>query len=126
MISLRTLLWIDCTAGATAGCAVLALAAGGQFSSLTGLPSWLPIFMGLANLLYAAFSFSIVVAARYNAMPVRLLVLANAAWSATCLFMAYLFFGTATTLGIFYLTGESAFVACLAYLEWKATLRSAI
>ncbi len=56
MISLRTLLWIDCTAGATAGCAVLALAAGGQFSSLTGLPSWLPIFMGLANLLYAAFS----------------------------------------------------------------------
>ena len=75
MLSLRTLLWIDCTAGATAGCAVLALAAGGQFSSLTGLPSWLPIFMGLANLLYAAFSFSIVVAARYNAMPVRLLVL---------------------------------------------------
>lgn len=123
MLSLRALLWIDCMAGVMVGCAVLALATGGQFSSLTGLPGWLPIFMGSANLLYAAFSFSIVTAARYNAMPVRLLVLANATWSVTCIFMTYFFFSTATLLGLGYLMGEAAFVGCLACLEWKASLR---
>ncbi len=110
-------------AGVTVGCAVLALATGGQFSSLTGLPGWLPIFMGSANLLYAAFSFSIVTAARYNAMPVRLLVLANATWSVTCIFMTYFFFSTATLLGLGYLMGEAVFLGCLACLEWKANLR---
>ena len=124
MLSLRTLLWIDCTAGATVGGAVLLLAAAGHFSPLTGLPGWLPSFMGSANLLYAAFSFSVVIAARYSAMSVRLLVLANAAWSMTCMFMACIFFSTATLLGIGYLMAEAAFVGCLAYLEWKACLRS--
>ena len=124
MPSLRTLLWIDCTAGATVGGAVRLLATGDYFSSLTGLPEWLLIFMGLANLLYATFSFSIVTAARYNAMPVRILVLANAAWSMACIFMACFFFSTATRLGLSYLMIEAAFVGCLAYLEWRASLRS--
>lgn len=125
MISLRALLWIDCIAGATVGCAVLALATGGQFISLTGLPDWLPIFMGSANLLYAAFSFSILFAARYSAMSVSILALANAAWSIACILMACFFFSTATMLGLSYLMGEAAFVGCLAYLEWKTSLRSA-
>lgn len=111
-------------AGATVGCAVLLLATGGHFSSLTGLPGWLPIFMGSANLLYAAFSFSIVMAARYRTMPVQLLVLANATWSVTCIFMACIFFSTATMLGLSYLLAEAVFVGCLAYLEWKASLHS--
>ena len=81
MLSLRTLLWIDCTAGATVGGAVLLLAAAGHFSSLTGLPDWLPTFMGSANLLYAAFAFSIVMTVRYSVMPVRILAMANSAWS---------------------------------------------
>lgn len=123
MLSLRTLLWIDCIAGAIVGGAVLLLAAGDYFSALTGLPGWLPIFMGSANLLYAAFSFSVVIAARYSAMPVCILVLANAAWSMACIFMACFFFSTATMLGLSYLMGEAAFVGCLAYLEWKACLR---
>lgn len=79
--------------------------------------------MGSANLLYAAFSFSIVIAACYNAMPVRILVLANAAWSMACIFMAGFFFSTAMVLGLGYLMGEAAFVGCLAYLEWKASQR---
>ena len=126
MISLRALLWIDCIAGATVGCAVLALATGGQFISLTGLPDWLPIFMGSANLLYAAFAYSIVNTERCSAMPVRNLALANAAWSMTCIFMAFFFFSIATMLGLTYLMGEAAFVGCLAYLEWKACLRGPV
>jgi hypothetical protein len=122
MLSLRAILWIDCIAGVTVGCAVLILATGDCFSSLTGLPDWLAIFMGLANLLYAAFSFSIVIAARYRALTVRLLVLANATWSVTCIFMVCIFFSTATILGLSYLLAEAIFVGCLAYLEWKASL----
>ena len=118
--SLRALLWIDCCAGAVVGCVGLALTIGGVLSSLTGFPDWLLVLVGSANLLYAVSAFCIASASRPNARAVRLLALANAAWSLVCVCIVCIFFGTATLLGVGYLMAEAAFVACLASLELRA------
>jgi hypothetical protein len=49
-------LWIDCTAGALVG--VLVLSFSGWLSRLYSMPVGFLYFMGVVNLLYAAYSFS--------------------------------------------------------------------
>ncbi len=120
MISLRALLWVDCCAGAAFGSLVLVLTAIGISNSITGLPNGLLVVVGSANLAYAAYSFSIVVRARHSARSVRFLVLANGVWSLVCVSMASAFLGNATLIGMSCLVGEAVFVACLAWLEWRA------
>ena len=120
MLSLRALLWVDCCAAAVVGAAGLVLAATGYSSSLTGLSGGLLAVVGCANILYGSYSFTIATAARPKVGAVRFLVAANAVWSLACVSMVLTFSGTATLLGMSYLAGEAVFVACLAYLEWRA------
>ena len=120
MLSLRALLWIDCSAAAAVGASGLVLSASGYFVSLTGFPGWLLVLVGCANILYASYSFSIASAARHSARAVRFLVLANAVWSLVCVSMVTALSSSATLLGMSYLIGEAAFVASLAYFEWRA------
>lgn len=55
--NLRPLLWFDCAAAAIGGTATLALA--GLLATLFGLPRVVVVFIGLVNLAYGAFSFSL-------------------------------------------------------------------
>jgi hypothetical protein len=108
---------VDCTAGALVGAAVLALS--GPLSDLYGLPRGVLLFTGVANLLYAAYSFSLAVRARRPMWRVKLLVAANGAWVPVCLGLAVALWGRATPFGMAHLIGEAAFVGGLAALEWR-------
>lgn len=113
---LNNLLWVDCTAGAVVGVAVLALS--GWLSDLEGLPRAVLVFTGVVNLLYASYSFSLAVRDRRPMWTIRLLVIANLAWVPVCLGLAVAFQEQATVWGFVHLIGEAGFVGGLAVLEW--------
>lgn len=114
----RKLLWIDCTAGAVVGVAVLALH--GWLSEFFGLPRGVLLFTGAANLAYATYSFSL---ARRRERPLRLVQIlagANMAWGlVVCLGLAAIFWDTASGFGRAHLLAEAAFVAGLGAVEWR-------
>jgi hypothetical protein len=114
---LRKLLWIDCGAAFAGGIVVLSLA--GWLSRLYALPHGLIVVMGVVNLAYAAFSFSLARRARRPPMLIAALVAANAAWAVLCMLVAARFAGTASGFGLAHLIGEGIFVGGLAALEWS-------
>jgi hypothetical protein len=120
ILSLRTLLWVDCCAGFSVGAVGLALTAIGPLSQVLGLPKLLLFVIGFANLLYASYSFSIAIAALPSVRPVLLLVSANLAWAVACLVMVASYLGVASMLGLGCLLFEAFFVGALAYFEWRA------
>lgn len=114
----RSLLWIDCSGGLIGG--VLMLSLSGWLSRLYALPVGLLVVMGLANLAYAAFSFSL---ARRRIRPralVMVLVIANASWAALCALTAVVVAGQASAFGMAHLLGECLVVGGLAALEWRS------
>ena len=114
---MRNLLWIDCTAGALAGVAVLMLS--GWLSHLHALPRELLLLIGAVNVLYACYSFTLATQTRRPKPLINLLVFANVAWTAVCLGLAVTFAGSATLFGMGHLVGEAVFVGGLAGLEWR-------
>ena len=83
------------------------------------LPQSLLVCMGIGNLAYAAFSFSL---ARRTVRPRALLVTlvaANATWALLCAFAALLVSDRASAFGMAHLVVESLFVGTLAGLEWR-------
>ena len=117
MYFLRRLLWVDCTAGALVGVAVLSLS--GWLSGLHALPRELLLFTGAVNLVYASYSLSLAVRAERPMYLINLLVFANLAWAVVCLSLAVAFSGSATPFGVGHLVGEAVFVGGLAALEWS-------
>jgi hypothetical protein len=113
----RKLLWVDCTAAALAGVAVLAFS--GWLSRLYGLPRDLLLLIGAVNLLYGCYSFSLAVRARRPRHLIHLLVFANLGWAAVCLVLTVAFREPATLFGLAQLIGEAVFVGGLASLEWR-------
>lgn len=121
-LPLPRLLWLDCTAAAVGGTAMLLLA--GLLAPLLGLPRGLIAFNGCVNLAYGAFSFTL---ARQPSPPlsrVNALVVANFAWAGVCLLAALYFARRGTWLGAAYLAGEALVVGALAAIEAR-TLRAA-
>lgn len=57
MRAVRHLLWVDCAAAATAGALVLLL--GPWLIEVYRLPRGLLLFIGVTNLLYASYSFTL-------------------------------------------------------------------
>ena len=114
----RKLLWVDCTAGAVVGVAVLLL--DGWLSAWYELPQRLVFSMGVTNLVYACYSFSLVVRQERPKTLIRLLVVANLAWSLLLLYWITIFIGTASPLGVAFLLLEALFVGGLAVLEWRS------
>ena len=112
----RDLLWIDCTAGLVAGIAMLALAA--WLARWYALPRALLLGMGIANLAYAACSFTLARRARRPPRLVAALAAANGMWAVLCLVAAVRFAGSATGLGLMHLVVEAMFVGGLGALEW--------
>ena len=87
-------------------------------SRLYGLPREVLLGIAAANLLYAAYSFSL---ARRRERPmsrIKLLVYANAAWVPVRFGVAVRFWEQATVFGLAHLIGEALFVGGLAALEW--------
>lgn len=117
MYLLRKLLWVDCTAAALAGGAVLVFS--GWLSRVYGLPRELLLLIGAVNLLYGCYSFSLAVRSRRPKPLLNLLVFANLAWAAVCLGCAVVFREQATLFGLVQLIGEAVFVGGLAALEWS-------
>lgn len=114
---MRKLLWVDCTAAALAGAAVLAFS--GWLSRLYALPRDLLLLIGAVNLLYGCYSFSLAVRARRPKHLLNVLIFANLAWAAVCLGLAVAFWQPATPFGLAQLIGEAVFVGGLAGLEWR-------
>jgi hypothetical protein len=117
MISARKLLWMDCIAAAIAGVAVLAL--NGWLSRLYMLPHELIMFIGVVNLLYGSYSFTLARRARRRMLLIKLLVFANAAWVIVCLGLAATFWNQASVFGLMHLVGEALIVGALAAMEWR-------
>jgi hypothetical protein len=113
--NLRSLLWFDCAAAAVAGMAMLALA--GLLASLFGLPRSAVVFIGLVNLAYGAFSFSLARQPSPARGLVRALVAANLLWVGVCVLTALFFAGPGRWLGASYLLAEGFFVGALATVE---------
>ncbi|MEM6327110.1 MAG: hypothetical protein AAF791_08330 [Bacteroidota bacterium] len=121
----RRLLWIDCTAGAVVGVAVLTLS--GWLADVYGLPRGLLLVTGVANLAYASYSFSL---ARRRERPMAgltLLAAANMAWAVPCLAWAWIYGPDATWLGLGHLLTEAVVVGGLGAVEWtqRERLRTA-
>ena len=116
-MSPRHLLWVDCAAGALAGAAVLALS--GWLSAVEGLPQGVLVVTGVANLVYAAGSFSLAVRAARSAWAIALLAAANVAWGGVCAALAVTFADGTTAWAFVHLLGEGAVVAALGATEWQ-------
>ena len=113
--NLRPLLWFDCAAAAIAGTATLALA--GLLATLFGLQRLVVVFIGLVNLAYGAFSFSLARQPSPARGRVRALVTANLLWVGVCVVMAIYFAGPGSWLGASYMLAEGFFVGLLATVE---------
>lgn len=115
----RALLWTDGLAGASVGVGVLVLHP--WLARLYGLGQGLVLALGVANLLYGAYSTRLAVrmarGQRPSARAIDLLVAANGAWAVVCFALAVVFFGAATSLGVGVLVFEGLFVGGLALLE---------
>ena len=113
----RNVLWIDCTAAALAGVVVLLFRE--WLSALQALPSPLLLFIGMVNILYACYSFTLATRAYRSQSMIILLVAGNLVWATVCLGLAMHFLASATVWGIAHLLGEAIFVGSLAAVEWK-------
>ena len=120
---LRRLLWIDCAAGAIAAVMVFVLSP--WLSGLYGLPREILLFIASANLVYAAYSFSLARSAQRPMSLIMRLVYANGAWVLVCSGLAASFWNEATVFGLAHFVGEALFVGGLAALEWNQRYRLA-
>lgn len=111
------LLWIDCSAGAIAGVAILALSE--WLSRLYGLPHSILLLIGAANLLYATFSFSLARRAERPLPLASLLAWMNMGWAPVCIGILVAFQDTVTGFGTAHLVAEAVFVGCLGAVEWR-------
>lgn len=117
MPSVRALLWVDCTAGALVGAIVLALS--GWLSELYGLPRDLLLVTGVANVLYATYSFSLARRAVRPLAGIVALAVANMAWGVICVGLVVAFADTGGVLGLLHLGAEAGVVGGLGALEWR-------
>ena len=118
MIDLRRkLLWVDCTAGAVAGVAVLTTR--GWLSEWHQLPEDFLRLTGWVNLAYGSYSFSLAMLSRRPKPLLLLLIVANLTWAVFCWRWAVVYSATASPLGLTHLVGEGLFVGGLGCLEWR-------
>ncbi len=110
------ILWLDCLGGLLVG--VLVLLGYPFLVRIEGLPESTVISMGVANLIYGAFSLFVTTRQRRHIGLVRTLALANMAWLAVCVGIVVRWFNTATAVGVLLIVGEGVYVAALGLIEW--------
>lgn len=114
---IKNLLWIDCASGALAG--VLVISFSEWLSNLYSAPQNLLLFIGITNLLYACYSFSLAARARRQEPLIKILIAANGIWAFICIGLFTLLSGNMAILGSVHIVGEAIYVGGLAALEWK-------
>lgn len=114
---LPKLLWFDGSAGAVVGVLVLLFSA--WLSRLEGLPQGVLLFTGVANLVYASYSFSLAMRSSRPIVLIKMLAIANMVWAPVCIGLLVAFFGSATPFGFLHLGGEAVFVGILGMIEWR-------
>ena len=90
-----------------------------QLSHLQALPHNLLLFMGVANVLYASYSFFLATRSKRPMPLITLLVVANGFWSVVSAGLAVAFADTATLFGLGHLIAEAIFVGSLAGMKWR-------
>ena len=113
----KQILWVDCTAAASAG--LIVLFAGEWFSQLYHLPKHVVIFIGCINLLYACYSFALANYKKRSLLLINILAIANSIWVVVCLFMLWRFWQEMTIFAVIHIAGEAIFVGALARLEYQ-------
>ena len=92
---------------------------GPWLSEVYRLPSGLLLFIGVTNLLYASYSFTLVLRGKRPRQLLYGLVAGNALWAGACVVMAVQFAGVASLFAQIHLVGEALFVGGLAACEWR-------
>jgi hypothetical protein len=113
----KRLLWIDSIGGLSVGALMLIFHS--WLSEFWGLPLLLVVFIGVVNMLYGTYSFTV---ARMRVRPVWrivLLAVANFSWTINCIIMGLVFLNSATIFGLLHIFGEGLYVGILAFFEWR-------
>lgn len=113
----KKLLWVDCIGGGVVGVLVLVLAR--WLSDWYRLPYDFVIMMGIVNLAYGSYSFTLAMLSKRPMPLIRLLVFTNLLWMVLCLRWAVIFYGTASILGMAQLIIEGLYVGGLGCVEWR-------
>lgn len=88
-------------------------------SSLYNLPIAIIHFLATANVCYGVYALSLAFSSNRNLLSISLLAIANALWMVVCVIMVSLFFQTASSIGLIFISLEGIFVIGLAIYEWK-------
>lgn len=115
--AIQRLVWFDCASGAVAGVTVLALHR--TLASWEGLPIWLVISNGVANLVYAAYGLSLALRPARSRRAFSALAVANMTWAVVCLAVLAAVAASARPLGVAHLLFEATYVGALGAYEWR-------
>lgn len=117
----QAILRLDAGAACLAGMAVVGLHR--WLARLYEMPDALVLFIGVANLVYGAYSGSLALRASRMRTPSRLaieaLALGNLAWALICVGLIGTHWRSASALAIATLAFEALFVTALARAEWR-------
>ena len=117
VIKLKKLLWMDAFAGLSVGVGVLLVKE--LIQPYLQLPRSLLTACAVIALLYAVYSFHLVLRKPQSAGWVRILIYGNSAYAVFCLGLLWYYFNEASWLGRGYLLLDSVGVGTLAFVEWK-------
>ena len=117
MFKRRDLLWLDCTGGLAVGVLVLLFQSWlAEWHRLSLV--WI-VWIGIANLAYGCFSFSLAIARRRSLGLVSALAIANIIWGPICGFVVWANWETISWTGMVHLIGEGIYVTGLGAVEWN-------
>jgi len=111
------ILLVDWAGATLVGFATIALRE--WLSALSGLPRSVLVGVGLANLVYGAYS---LILWRHPARSMSLvvaLIVAKLTWSIVCLSLLWAHWNLVTPIAVLHLGGEAVYVGVLALLEWR-------
>ncbi len=110
-------MWFDSVCGLLVGLLVCVLYP--LIAEWGGLPKQFVIAMGIANLAYGSYSFSLAVRRNRPLALIRILAAANMLWCLFCMSAAIYFSSSASSLGLAQLLSEGLFVGGLGLFEWR-------
>jgi len=84
-----------------------------------GLPPAILVGIGLTNLSYAGFSFSLWIRPARSSRSIAALVVANLGWSVVCICLLLVHCNVVTSIAVLHLGGEAVYVGALAIMEWR-------
>lgn len=114
---IKNLLWVDCIGALLAGIIVLILS---QYLAIVyNLPIFLVIFIGLINILYGSFSFSLARKNQRSSYLIKLLSVGNLTWALFMVSVGTYSLNSSSIFGLIHIFGEGIYVGILGYIEWK-------